>query len=290
MAWPVAPLILEYPGLSERGRVPSYGKNRGIHLVRASNYGSFNHGRLDHAGCRDGSYPRDGSDSTGTVGSRSQSRKPVARRSGEAVRHPLGNGQRPREPSSKSSAPRARRRLQHPHVRAPRHHRRQRRARHLVRHRPSAARIAHARGSIQLPDGFAEISAPRYRLRGHQLGYRPKTNSYDAWTVPVFEQYIRDLAVFGTNAIELIPPRSDDAADSPHFPLPPMRMMIEMSRLLDEYGLDVWIWYPAMDRDYSDPGPSNSRCANGARSSASCRASMPSSCPAAIPATPRPNT
>ena len=26
-----------------------------------------------------------------------------------------------------------------------------------------------------------------------------------------------------------------------------------MSRLADEYGLDVWIWYPAMDRDYSDP-------------------------------------
>ena len=110
-----------------------------------------------------------------------------------------------------------------------------------------------ARGSIQLPDGFNEVSAPRYPLRGHQLGYRPKSNTYDAWSVPVFEQYIRDLAVFGSNAVELIPPRSDDAADSPHFPLPPMRMMIELSRLLDSYGLDVWIWYPAMDRDYTDP-------------------------------------
>src|ERR1700691_2199904 len=109
------------------------------------------------------------------------------------------------------------------------------------------------RNSIQLPDGFAETSAPRYPLRGHQLGYRPKSNTYDAWSVPVFEQYIRDLAVFGSNAVELIPPRSDDAADSPHFPLPPMRMMIELSRLLEQYGLDVWIWYPAMDRDYSDP-------------------------------------
>ncbi len=26
-----------------------------------------------------------------------------------------------------------------------------------------------------------------------------------------------------------------------------------MSRVADEYGLDVWIWYPAMDKDYSDP-------------------------------------
>ena len=69
----------------------------------------------------------------------------------------------------------------------------------------------------------------------------------------MWEQYVRDLAVFGTNTIELIPPRSDDAPDSPHFPLPPMRMMVEMSRLADAYGLDVWLWYPAMDRDYSDP-------------------------------------
>ena len=42
----------------------------------------------------------------------------------------------------------------------------------------------------------------------------------------MWEQYIRDLAIFGTNAIELIPPRSDDDADSPHFPLPPMEMMV----------------------------------------------------------------
>src|SRR5882724_717244 len=109
------------------------------------------------------------------------------------------------------------------------------------------------RGTVSIPDDWSETSAPRYALRGHQLGYRPKTNSYDGWSVPVWEQYIRDLAVFGTNAVELIPPRSDDAADSPHFPLPPMQMMIEMSRLLDEYGLDTWIWYPAMDKDYSDP-------------------------------------
>ena len=99
-------------------------------------------------------------------------------------------------------------------------------------------------------------ASPRRRdipVRGHQMGYRPKTNSYDAWDVPQWEQYIRDLAVFGTNMVELIPPRSDDAADSPHFPRPPMEMMIAMSRLLDEYGLDVGIWYPAMEGDYADP-------------------------------------
>ena len=110
-----------------------------------------------------------------------------------------------------------------------------------------------SRGAVLLPAGLDVATVPKYPLRGHQLGYRPKTNSYDGWTVAMWEQYIRDLAVFGTNAVELIPPRSDDAPDSPHFPLPQMEMMTAMSRLLDEYGLDVWIWYPALDQDYSDP-------------------------------------
>jgi hypothetical protein len=109
------------------------------------------------------------------------------------------------------------------------------------------------RGRIELPAKFRIATLPHYRLRGHQLGYRPKTNSYDAWDLDQWERYIRDLAVFGANAIELIPPRSDDDADSPHFPRPPLEMMSGMSKLLDDYGLDVWIWYPAMDADYSKP-------------------------------------
>jgi hypothetical protein len=108
-------------------------------------------------------------------------------------------------------------------------------------------------GSARIRDGLEIVTAPKYPLRGHQLGFRPKCNSYDAWDLPAWEQYFRDLAVFGSNAIELIPPRSDDDADSPHFPRPPMEMMVGMSGLADAYGLDVWIWYPAMDKDYSDP-------------------------------------
>lgn len=109
------------------------------------------------------------------------------------------------------------------------------------------------RGSMTLADDLDITTAPKYPLRGHQLGYRPKTHSYDAWDLPTWEQYIRDLAVFGCNAIELIPPRSDDDADSPHFPRPPLEMMTAMSGLADAYGLDVWAWYPALDSDYSDP-------------------------------------
>ncbi|MHC5541253.1 regulatory protein RecX, partial [Singulisphaera rosea] len=109
------------------------------------------------------------------------------------------------------------------------------------------------RGKVLSPAGWDVTSSPKYPVRGHQLGYRPKTNSYDAWDLPQWDQYIRELALFGTNAIELIPPNSDDEGESPHFPRPPMEMMIGMTRILDDYGLDVWIWNPAMERDYSDP-------------------------------------
>jgi hypothetical protein len=116
-------------------------------------------------------------------------------------------------------------------------------------------RLGHngAPGRVDLPADVSVSSAPAYALRGHQLGYRDKTNSYDGWDVAQYEQYYRDLLVFGANAIELIPPVSDDEADSVHFPLPPFEMMREMSRLADQYDLDLWIWYPAMESDYDDP-------------------------------------
>jgi hypothetical protein len=97
------------------------------------------------------------------------------------------------------------------------------------------------------------ITTPRYPLRGHQLGYRPKVNSYSGWDLPQWDRYLRDLIIFGCNTIELLPPRTDDAEDSPHFPQPQLDMMAGMSRLAAEYGLDVWIWYPALDKDYGDP-------------------------------------
>jgi hypothetical protein len=95
-------------------------------------------------------------------------------------------------------------------------------------------------------------SSPHYAVRGHQLGYRPKTNAYDGFTVAMWDQYIRELAIFGTNTVELLPPITDDDTDSPQFAIPPQQMMIEMSRICDKYGLDVSVWYPAMAKNYGD--------------------------------------
>jgi len=50
-------------------------------------------------------------------------------------------------------------------------------------------------------------SSPVQRIRGHQLGYRATANSWDAWSVEQFDQYIRELVLFGANAIENITSR-----------------------------------------------------------------------------------
>jgi hypothetical protein len=93
--------------------------------------------------------------------------------------------------------------------------------------------------------GPTEIaSAPAYPIRGHQLGYRTTANSYDAWTVAQFDQYYRDLAIFGTNAIEGIPFHEEEKA-SPHFKIPAAEMQVRMSELCQKYDMDYWVWTPA---------------------------------------------
>lgn len=66
-----------------------------------------------------------------------------------------------------------------------------------------------------------------------------------------------DLIVFGTNAIELIPPNTHDASTIPMFTNPPEEMLIEMIKLLNKYDLQAWIWYPLMHGDYTRRGDVN---------------------------------
>ncbi|MCX6226254.1 MAG: hypothetical protein NTV01_16140, partial [Bacteroidia bacterium] len=108
-------------------------------------------------------------------------------------------------------------------------------------------------GQVLVPDILNISSTPAFPIRGHQMGYRPKTNAYDAWSVAQFDSYIRDLAIFGANSIEIMPPRTDDDFSSVHMKLPAIKMIAEQARICKEYGLDVWMWYPNMGTDYTSP-------------------------------------
>ncbi len=95
-------------------------------------------------------------------------------------------------------------------------------------------------GSLRMP-AIDLTTTPANRLRGHQLGWRPTANSYDRWGLAEFEQYIRDLVVWGTNAIELIP------FDSTYPRGPNTRFTCQLADLIHSYGLQVWLWYPLDD-------------------------------------------
>jgi len=108
-------------------------------------------------------------------------------------------------------------------------------------------------GKLAVETDIKIATAPVYPIRGHQLGYRNTANSYDAWDVEQFEQYIRELAVFGTNCIELIPSIDPEEREGPHMGKTMWDMTVSLSSLLDDYGLDVWFWLPVGDGDVSDP-------------------------------------
>jgi hypothetical protein len=110
------------------------------------------------------------------------------------------------------------------------------------------------KGTITCPVSLDAISmTPEYPLRGHQLAYRDKQNTCPAWTVEDFDRYIRDLAFFGSNSIEILPPRTDDNLYSALFHQDPFEVMVELSRRIHSYGMDVWLWYPNMGENYQDP-------------------------------------
>lgn len=97
-----------------------------------------------------------------------------------------------------------------------------------------------SRGRIGYDPVNNRVTSPEYSLRGHQLGYRNTANSYDAWTPGQYEQYIRDLVIFGTNCIEQIPFDSP----SPLMKLSMSEMDKEISLICQRYGLDFWVWMP----------------------------------------------
>ncbi|MFT4076978.1 MAG: hypothetical protein QM647_15735 [Asticcacaulis sp.] len=108
-------------------------------------------------------------------------------------------------------------------------------------------------GHAVLPDTVDTYAAPQMPWRAHQIGYRFKNNSYDAFTLDMFEPQVRDLAVFGANGVQWIAPISDDAAESPLFHAKPLDMAIAVSGLMAKYGLDFDLYYPQMADDYRKP-------------------------------------
>ncbi len=122
-------------------------------------------------------------------------------------------------------------------------------------------------GKVTLTTPLDIVSAPAYPLRGHQLGYRARANSWDAWDVRQFDQYIRELAIFGANAVENIP--FQDQQTSPLMKLSRREMNRQMSTICSRYDLEYWVWTPA-DFDLNDATRRNQALADHEQLYADC--------------------
>ena len=100
-----------------------------------------------------------------------------------------------------------------------------------------------ARDTARVSASLDVAMAPAYAIRGHQLGYRARANSYDGWDEKQYEQYIRELVIFGSNSIENIP--FQDEQVSPHWPVPREVMNSKLGEICDRYDVDYWVWTPA---------------------------------------------
>jgi len=107
-------------------------------------------------------------------------------------------------------------------------------------------------GSISLDLAKPISTAPDVPIRAHQLAYRDTANTYDAWTVDTYEQYIRDLIMFGCNGIEIIPNLDPEAKDGSVMTESMQAMNVKLSALFGSYGIDVWLWSAVMDEKDED--------------------------------------
>ncbi len=102
------------------------------------------------------------------------------------------------------------------------------------------------KGRVELSSDYRIATAPRYPYRGHQIGYRSLAHCYDAWTPDTYEQYMREMAVFGANGFETTAFADPDEHDGPHAKLTGGEMAAEWSRICGDYGFDFWMFTGAL--------------------------------------------
>ena len=100
-----------------------------------------------------------------------------------------------------------------------------------------------SQGKLALAAPINTTQVPEYAIRGHQLGYRAQANSYDGWDVATYDQYIREMAFFGANAVEGIPFQDD--RPTPVMPVGRREMNKAISEICEKYDLEHWVWIPA---------------------------------------------
>jgi len=100
-------------------------------------------------------------------------------------------------------------------------------------------------GEMTLVSDISGVHAPAKKIRGHQLGYRPSSNTYDKWDETEFERYMLELMFFGMNTVELIP----FAEQNELMKYSSEEMTVLLSKKAKALGLNISLWIPNFDDD-----------------------------------------
>ncbi len=96
-------------------------------------------------------------------------------------------------------------------------------------------------------DNICGTYSPKKSIRGHQLGYRSKSNTYDAWNYDQYKRYCLDLMYFGMNTVEFIPYENGVSNRNSLMKYDEEEFLIELCKMADYYDLDVSLWQPNID-------------------------------------------
>ena len=100
--------------------------------------------------------------------------------------------------------------------------------------------------TITLISSIDGVYAPDKKIRGHQLGYRPMNNTYDAWSLEQYRRYYLDMMYFGSNMVEHIPRFGEENANELML-YSQNDLCIAAAEIADDLDLDVSLWCPNDD-------------------------------------------
>lgn len=101
---------------------------------------------------------------------------------------------------------------------------------------------------IYLLSDISGTYSPYKKIRGHQLGYRQTSNTYDAWGIDEYIRCYLDIMYFGANTCEHIPYENGHTDRNEIMKLDEQELLCKAAKEAGNLGLQVSLWYPNCEK------------------------------------------
>ncbi len=105
-------------------------------------------------------------------------------------------------------------------------------------------------GRVFLIKDISGVYSPQKEIRGHQMGYRPLSNTYDAWSIDDYKREYLNIMYFGADTVEHIPAEYDrENSKNEIMKYTPNELLKAASEAADEIDLNVSLWIPNKEKE-----------------------------------------